>query len=177
MNESDARAHFRAMGIPRPSRCLIDAWLRAAELERQLAEADKPAASKTEPTVAAPEASRADPVPQGEPANTARPGKSLLEPILRERGDLPQPPKRRRLGRPRIVASWFPAVVETMADGTTLRTALAMNGLSLSANEMRALYRNRTFQTLYQEARRRHLIENWGRSKVPSLRSVLGRYL
>jgi hypothetical protein len=63
-----------------------------------------------------------------------------------------------------------------MADGTTLRTALAINGLALSANEMRALYRNRTFQALYQEARRRYLLENWGR-KGPSLRSVLGRML
>jgi hypothetical protein len=61
-----------------------------------------------------------------------------------------------------------------MADGTTLRTALAMNRLSLSANEMRALYRNRTFKGLYQEARRRYLIENWGR-KGPSLRAILGR--
>lgn len=84
---------------------------------------------------------------------------------------------RRKPGRPRIVASWFPAVAKTMADGTTLRGALAINGLSLSANEMRALYRNRSFQALYQEARRRYLLENWGRSKMPSLRSVLGRCL
>ena len=127
------------------------------------------------------------PMPVNGPGETGSPqsaakapaprGKSLLEPILRERGDLPQPPKRRKPGRPRIVASWFPAVAKTMADGTTLRTALAINGLSLCANEMRALYRNRTFQALYQEARRRYLIENWGRSKVPSLRSVLGRCL
>jgi hypothetical protein len=174
MNESDARAHFRAMGIVTPSRCLIDAWLRAAELEQQMAEADKPAATKVEPRVAAPAASEADPVPLDEPAEAARPGKSLLEPILRERGDLPQPSKRRKPGRPRIVASWFPAVAKTMADGTTLRGALAINRLSLSANEMRSLYRNRTFQVLYQEARRRYLIENWGR-KGPSLRAILGR--
>lgn len=176
MNESDARAHFRAMGIPRPSRCLVDAWLRAAELEWQLAEANKPAASKAEETVAAAAASEPDPVAPDEPVNTARRGKSLLEPILRERGDLPQPSKRRKPGRPRIVASWFPAVTKTMADGTTLRGALAINRLSLSANEMRALYRNRTFQALYQEARRRYLIENWGR-KGPSLRAILGRCL
>lgn len=84
---------------------------------------------------------------------------------------------RRKPGRPRIVASWFPAVAQTMADGTTLRSALVMNGLSLSENEMRALYRNRTLQALYQEARRRYLIENWGRSKAPSLRSLIGRCL
>ena len=107
MNESDARAHFRAMGIPRPSQCLIDAWLRAAELQRQLAEANKPAASKTEETVAASAAPQADPATPDKPAETPRPGKSLLEPILREGGSLAEPPKRRKLGRPRIVASWL----------------------------------------------------------------------
>lgn len=80
----------------------------------------------------------------------------------------------RKPGRPLTVASWFPAVAATMADGTTLRTALAMNGLTLSANEIRSLYRNKTFKGLYQEARRRYLIENWGRSG-PSLRAILGR--
>lgn len=64
-----------------------------------------------------------------------------------------------------------------MADGTSLRTALAINGLNLSETEMRALYRNRTFRGPYQEGRRRYLIENWGRSKIPSLRSLIGRYV
>ena len=177
MNESDAKAHFRAMGIPRPSQCLIDAWIRAHELERQSTDADRPAAKETETTVADPPTLQANPVPQSEPVTASRPGKSLLEPILRERGSLAEPPKRRKPGRPRIVASWFPAIAKTMADGTTLRVALAINGLSLSAREMRALYRNRTFQALYQEARRRYLIENWGRSKAPSLGALLGRCL
>jgi len=173
MNESDARAHFRAMGIPRPSRCLIDAWLRAGELEQQLAAADKaPTTTAAPDTPATTQVEAAAPL--AVPTNPAPRGKSLLEPILRERGDLPQPPKRRKPGRPRIVASWFPAVAKTMADGTTLRTALAMHRLTLSANEMRSLYRNKTFKGLYQEARRRYLIENWGR-KGPSLRAILGR--
>jgi hypothetical protein len=177
MNESDARAHFRAMGIPRPSRCLIDAWLRAAKLERQITDAEKPPTAKAENSVAAANTNRGPTAPQTDPSSPAPRGKSLLEPILRHRGDLPNPPKRRKPGRPRLVASWFPAVAKTMADGTTLRTALAMNRLTLSANEMRSLYRNKTFRGLYQETRRRFLIENWGRSKVPSLRSVLGRRL
>jgi hypothetical protein len=84
--------------------------------------------------------------------------------------------RRRKPGRPLTIASWFPAVAETMADGTTLRTALAMHRLTLSANEMRSLYRNKTFKGLYQEARRRYLIEHWGRSR-PSLRAILGRCL
>src|SRR5262249_29371319 len=54
--------------------------------------------------------------------------------------------KRKPPGRPRIVASWFPAVSESMADGTSLRTALVINSLTLSKNEMRALYRNLTFK-------------------------------
>jgi hypothetical protein len=176
MNESDAKAAFRAMGIPRPSRCLIDAWLRAAEIERQSAEADKPPATHAPAQPSDGDANEARAAsPHARPAAIAPArGKSLLEPILREHGDLPQPPKRRKPGRPRIVASWFPAVAKTMADGTTLRTALAMNRLSLSANEMRSLYRNKTFKGLYQEARRRYLIENWGRSR-PSLRAILGR--
>lgn len=53
---------------------------------------------------------------------------------------------RRKVGRPLTVASWFPTVAETMADGTTLRTALAIHGLTLSASEMRSLYRNKTFR-------------------------------
>lgn len=80
----------------------------------------------------------------------------------------------RKSGRPLTITSWFLAVAETMADGTTLRTALAIHGLTLSANEIRSLYRNKTFKGLYQEARRRYLIENWGRSG-PSLRAILGR--
>jgi hypothetical protein len=178
MNESDAKAAFRAMGIPRPSRCLIDAWLRAAEIERQMAAAEQAPAPTVEDPMPMPINGPGETGPPQASAKSPAPrGKSVLEPILRERGALAGPSKRRKPGRPRIVASWFPAVAKTMADGTTLRTALAMNGLSLSANEMRALYRNRTFQALYQEARRRYLIENWGRSKVPSLRSVLGRCL
>jgi hypothetical protein len=178
MNESDAKAAFRAMGIPRPSRCLIDAWLRAAELEQQLAEAEKRPAehAPVQPSdTGAKEAGAA--APHAQPTvSPAQRGKSLLEPVLREQNALQEPYKRRQPGRPRIVASWFPAVAATMADGTTLRGALAINGLSLSANEMRALYRNKTFQALYQEARRRYLIENWGR-RGPSLRAVLGRCL
>lgn len=53
VNQPDARAHFRTMGIPRPSRCLIDAWLRAAELGQQLAEVEEPATAKAENPVAA----------------------------------------------------------------------------------------------------------------------------
>jgi hypothetical protein len=183
MNESDAIVAFRKMGIVRPSRDLIENWLRAAaSAERATAREQASAQPKAiEPSVAdqqanlpAPAAPPAPPAPACQPITTPRPGKSLLESLLQGQPTEQKPPSRRRPGRPRIVASWFPAVAKTMADGTTLRIALAINGLALSPNEMRALYRNRTFQGLYQEARRRYLLENWGR-KGPSLRSVLGR--
>ena len=182
MNESDAIAAFRRMGIIRPSRDLVENWLRAAaSAERAAAQELASAQPKApEPSVAGGRAAKpavpdVPPAPVGQPSTPPRPGKSLLEPILSAQGAAEQPQgRRRKSGRPRIVASWFPAVAKTMSDGTTLRTALAINSLALSANEMRALYRNRTFQGLYQEARRRYLLENWGR-KGPSLRSVLGR--
>jgi hypothetical protein len=62
-----------------------------------------------------------------------------------------------------------------MADGTSLKTALAMNGLDLSRSEIRACYRNRTFQALYQEARQQFLRANYGRK--PTLRAKFGRYM
>jgi len=40
-----------------------------------------------------------------------------------------------------------------MADGTSLKSALAMNGLSLNKSEVRACYRNETLRALYTEAR------------------------
>jgi len=44
--------------------------------------------------------------------------KSNLEPVLREQGALKRPPGARKQGRPRILATWFPAVVaQAMADG------------------------------------------------------------
>jgi hypothetical protein len=183
MNESDAKAAFRRMGIVRPSRDLIENWLlAAASAERAAAQELASAQPKpAEPSVAGPKqgssAAPEGPAPVCQPPTAPRPGKSLLEPVLSAQGAAERSTERRRKpGRPRIVASWFPEVAKTMSDGTTLRTALAIHGLALSANEMRALYRNRTFQGLYQEARRRYLLENWGR-KGPSLRSVLGRML
>jgi hypothetical protein len=180
MNESDAKAAFRRMGIIRPSRDLIENWLlaaasaeRAAAQERASAQPKAPEPSAAGTRDASSEVPKA-PAPVCQLPTAPRPGKSLLEPILRDQGAVEKPATRRKPGRPRIVASWFPAVAKTMSDGTTLRTAVAIHGLALSANEMRALYRNRTFQGLYQEARRRYLLENWGR-KGPSLRSVLRR--
>jgi hypothetical protein len=182
MDQIDARAALRRMGITHPSQDLVENWLRVALAEERLAAQER--AIMPVPTNAEPQAPRekaADPervVATVQPSASAEPrpaqGKSLLEPVLRDQRT--RPPGKRKPGRPRIVASWFPAVAKTMADGTTLATALAINGLRLGPSECRALYRNRTFKAMYQEARRRYLLENWGR-KGPSLRSVLGRAL
>ena len=59
----------------------------------------------------------------------------------------------RKGGRPRVVASWFPAVAQSMADGTPLRDALRLNGITLEKRQIRALYRNEEFKKLWQEAR------------------------
>jgi hypothetical protein len=87
--------------------------------------------------------------------------KSRLEPILREQGTLQRQQGPRRPGRPKIIASWFPKVAATMADGTSLKVAPAINGITnLSKCEIRACYRNRTLQALYREARRKFVAEN-----------------
>ena len=112
---------------------------------------------------------------QSSPAESSTPRKGVAS-LARFAADQTEATKpKRKPGRPRTIASWFPAVAQTMADGTSLRTALAVNGLHLSASEIRALYRNRTFQPMYQEARRRYFIENYGRK--PTLRALVGRYV
>jgi hypothetical protein len=51
---------------------------------------------------------------------------------------------------------WFPIVARTMADGTPLKEALKRHGIALDEQQIRALYRNEEFKTLYQEERRRY---------------------
>jgi hypothetical protein len=170
MNEQDARAALRELGIT-PSRQLIENWLRA-----ELAEA----AQRQQPARADRRRSASGPLerpPEGNTLAALQPpsSKSRLEPMLRESGQLEKPAGQRKPGRPRIIASWFPAVAASMADGTSLKTALAMNGLNLSRSELRACYRNRTFQALYQEARRKFLAGHFGRK--PTLRANIGRYM
>jgi hypothetical protein len=157
---ADLNAAIRALeaeGIPTTHQAVLD-WIAQHRPVRVA-----PAMPEQEPRP--PQSS------QAEPSMPQKKGSSKLTRFA-------EPPatgkRRRKPGRPLTVASWFPAVAQTMADGTTLRTALAMNRLNLSATEMRSLYRNKTFKGLYQEARRRYLIENWGR-KRPSLRALLGR--
>ncbi len=170
MNHTDARQALRELGIRNPSPSLIENYLRAAE-----AVDGKPDAriGDTEPFLA-PEPGAADKL--GDHAVAAHSSASKLEPVLRDAGQLERAKGPRKPGRPRIVASWFPKVAEMMADGTSLRMALAMNGINnLSRSEVRACYRNKTLKTLYTEARRRFLVEHYGRK--PTLRARIGRYV
>jgi hypothetical protein len=175
MNESDARAHFRAMGIPSPSQCLVDAWLRAIEVEQQMAEAEKTPTAKAENPAANTNGGPA--VSQAEPIKAPPRGRSVLEPILRDQNALQESPRRSKAGRPRIVASWFPAVAKTMADGTALRMALLLNGLSLSNLEIRRLYRLVEFRRLYRLERRMYQLEKWGRIPQDELKRTRKRLL
>src|SRR5262249_9095564 len=105
-------------------------------------------------------------------ANVGRPSsESALEPTLRERGQLPRPAGPRRVGRPKVIAVWFPAVASAMSDGTPLREALSICGIhGLSPREVRALYRNRALKAMREEARQKWLRE-WGvRYRRPTAR-------
>ena len=122
-----------------------------------------------------PERSQTAALPNSAPERTEKPhpsSESALEPMLRERGQLQRPAGRRKAGRPRVLAPWFQAVAATMADGTPLREALRLCGISgLSAQQVRALYRNRAFQTLYKEGRRKFLLD-YGKRSPQALRKM-----
>ncbi len=159
-NIEQARAALRELGVRSPSEALIENWLRAAEAEGETEEA---------------EAAQAIPGPQQEAQASHTGPSSHLEPGLRAAGTLERPPGPRKPGRPRIIASWFPKVAETMADGTSLKMALSINGLHLSKGEIRACYRNRTLRDMYTRARNKFMQEHYGRR--PTLRAKFGRYL
>src|SRR6266581_5061231 len=119
-DETWARDALRALGIPNPSASLIEHWMQA-----NLVDEESLGAGPTLPPT--------PPQPPSHPASAEtgdfrhrRPrgcSKSNLEPVLRQQGTLERPLGSRRPGRPRVVASWFPAVARTMADGTPLREA------------------------------------------------------
>jgi len=173
MNESEAKAALRYMGI-NPTPQLIENWLRAANAEQAESELAADVETDSPPY-------RTN-LPE-QPEHSARPerhqppsSKSRLEPILRDSGQLQRQPGPRKPGRPRIVARWFEKVAETMADGTSLKMALAMNGIRhFSKSEIRACYRNKTLQAMYTEARQKYLAEHYGHK--PTLRAKFGHYL
>jgi hypothetical protein len=148
-DEDTARAALRAIGIPFPSQALIQSWIQANRADREFRRQES-----APPTLRSPAtAQSADRKVQHRRGYS----KSRLEPSLREQGKLQRQHERRKPGRPRIVASWFPAVAQSMADGTPLRDALRLNGITLEKRQIRALYRNEEFRRLYQEERHRYL--------------------
>ena len=96
---------------------------------------------------------------------------SNLEPLLRSRGELVRPAGPRKAGRPRIVASFYPALARVMADQTSLPKALRILGLHLDKRQIRALYRSREFKEMYQEARREFLAD-YGKRSTQQLRKM-----
>lgn len=166
MTEKDAKDALRGQGITNPSKALIENWLRAQHYEESAS--PPPAPRETvrdmQPCIS-PSLSLAD------ASSVARPSSaSSLEPMLRERGQL-QRDHSRKPGRPRILAPWFEAVATVMSDGTPLRQALGTVGIhGLTERQIRSLYRNRAFQALYQETRRKWWAEVGVRHRRPTVR-------
>lgn len=89
----------------------------------------------------------------------------------------PSVPKR---GRPRKFAPWFAAVAKTMANGTTLRTALRLNNLALAHREMRLLYKNLEFRKMYRVERHLFMYNEYGKrpqTELERIRKNLARQL
>lgn len=88
-----------------------------------------------------------------------------------------EPTARVKRGRPPKSAPWFEKVAKTMADGTRLRLALILNGVSLSMREIRRLYRLVEFRRLYRVERRMYQLEKWGRVPQDQLERTRKRLL
>ncbi len=154
-DEDMARAALRALGIRNPAPSLVENWIRANSVTEQESELSPPTPLPFPRSVQPP------PQPKAEdfrPKHRRGYSKSNLEPTLREQGALERPHGSRKAGRPRVVASWFPAVARTMADGTPLRLALKRHGITLDKRQIRALYRNEEFKRLYREERFRRML-------------------
>jgi hypothetical protein len=174
LNKSDAKAALRAQGIYSPSSKLVEDYMRVQQAEEWALEVPSPLLRSK----AKPERSSLEQIEQ-EASNPnsieSRPhpsSESNLEPLLRERGELQRPAGRRKAGRPRVLAAWYQAVATRMADGTPLRKALALCGIyGLAPKQLRSLYRNRSFQALYKEARRKFL-SDYGKRSPQALRKM-----
>ena len=128
-DEATARAALRAQGIRFPSPALIKSWIQANRADRQF----RPQESAPPPPTL-----RSQATAQSADRDRRAYSKSRLEPTLREQGTLRRQRGSRKGGRPRIVASWFPIVARSMADGTPLRDALRLNGITLDKSQIRA---------------------------------------
>jgi hypothetical protein len=156
--DSDLTAAIRALvaeGRPTTHQAVLD-WL-ARHGRRSL---PPPPAAQEPRTAQTCEAPRDEPQPA--PPVASRPAPSAAE---------------NKRGRPPRVASWFPAVAKTMADGTTLRMALLLNSIRLDACEIRRLYRLVEFRRLYSLERRMYQLQKWGRIPQDELERTRKRLL
>lgn len=155
MTRQEAIEALRAQGIRNPSRQLVEEYMRLQQAEEWALEV--PERSSVEL------AGERSQTPNSAPERTEKPhpsSESNLAPLLRDRGELVRERGPRRAGRPRVQAPWFKAVATVMADGTPLRQALVAVGVhGLTECQIRSLYRNRAFQALYKEARRKYQSE------------------
>lgn len=153
MTRQEAIAALRAQGIRNPSQQLILDCIRANSTQEWALEL--PDNAPAPPTEAQQEPTGPG---SGESENPAPPrptsSKSNLKPLLRDRNELVRPAGKRKAGRPRVVAAFFPALARLMSDGTSLRAALGKLGIyGLSAKELRSLYRNRELRQLREHER------------------------
>jgi hypothetical protein len=162
VTECDARQALMALGIV-PTKALVRNWMLAGRAEEEQVGRESPPTPPAQ-TVGLRADARPNMTKPYRPPPSRHPrgySKSRLEPLLRAQGALERRPGIRRRGRPRITASWFTQVAEAMADGTSLKAALARNGITgFSKSQIRACYRNRTLRAIYKEARRQYLAQH-----------------
>ena len=143
-----AREALRALGIV-PTPGLIRSWIQAARAEeRRRIEAELAQATPNQPADTTSSGA-------GTPRRPKHPrgySKSNLEPVLRQTGTLERQRGPSKPGRPRVVASWFPTIAQSMAEGKSLREALQLTGVTLDKEQIRALYRNSELLKLRQVA-------------------------
>lgn len=146
MNEYHAKQALRELGI-KPTPELIRNWLRAEEAAAKL-EAEESVELATQPVP--------KPRSDGRKRGSSR---STLAHILRQQRDLVKKIRPGQKGRPRIIAEWFPEVAASMAAGLSLPEALKKHGITLDDGALRALYRNRAFKEVREQARQKYLKE------------------
>src|SRR5262245_1530117 len=163
MTRQEAIEALRSQGIRNPSGQLVKDYMRVQQAEEWALEVPSlgSESAQAEPEPSSPgSAGNENPAPP-RPSSS----KSSLKPLLQASGELVRPAGRRKAGRPRVLAAWFQAVATRMADGTSLRKALALCGIyGLTPKQIRSLYRNRAFQALYKETRRKFLLDYGKRS-------------
>jgi hypothetical protein len=197
MNESDAKAALRAMGIRNPSRQLVDDYMRLQQAQEWALEVPERSSvelagerSQTAPMEASqgyagPDSTDLEaqepqsnwPLPNSAPERSGgqKSSKSNLAPLLRQRGDLVRTRGPRKRGRPRVEAAFFPRLALLMSDGLSLPFALAAVGVrGLSKAQLRSLYRSTQLRAMREEARQKHDRE-WGvRHRKPARRACKG---